>query len=331
MESLRTGLIYQATNKETGKVYIGQTIQSLPFRINQHNYVARKNPQDYFHRALNKYPDNFDWSIVEDNIPIDQLDNKERYWIQKKNSFIPNGYNSTLGGQGNSILILDEKEICEAYQEGFSGIELSKYYNCSTAVIYKILEKNHIKRRLAIRKKYNDQEIIRLYQELKIINEVARQIGCSSGTVRNILQKHNIQIYIPRPENISKDFADEMKFLYENGLSCKNIGDFYGYNSEPVRLLLKSIGVQMRTDNKVTCHPVELLDGENSFYFSSVRKAAEFIINKQKSGCLDTVRRCLADVLNGKQKTAYGYTGQKIDLITYINYLLEKKEEIDNA
>lgn len=43
--------------------------------------------------------ENFTIELIEDNIPEDQIDSKESYYINKFNTF-NEGYNMTLGGQG---------------------------------------------------------------------------------------------------------------------------------------------------------------------------------------------------------------------------------------
>ena len=50
-------IIYKATNKINGKVYIGQTINSLEHRKSGHEREARyqKETSVYFHNALLKY------------------------------------------------------------------------------------------------------------------------------------------------------------------------------------------------------------------------------------------------------------------------------------
>lgn len=49
--------------------------------------------------ALNKYGiDNFVWEIVEDCNNLDELNNKEVYWISHYNTMVPNGYNMNKGG-----------------------------------------------------------------------------------------------------------------------------------------------------------------------------------------------------------------------------------------
>ncbi len=96
------GVIYKATNKINGKIYIGKTIQPLNERINQHIYCANtKKAGIYFHNAINKYGrENFDWEIVDKYDSKEHLSLAEIEMIIKYNSF-KCGYNISFGGDGN--------------------------------------------------------------------------------------------------------------------------------------------------------------------------------------------------------------------------------------
>ena len=94
------GLIYIAYNLVSKKSYIGQTVNSLKSRIQEH-YSTTKNPKANYHfiRALRFYnKTDWDWSVIEDNTPNSLLDEREVYWIKQYDSF-ENGYNSDRGGQ----------------------------------------------------------------------------------------------------------------------------------------------------------------------------------------------------------------------------------------
>jgi len=92
-------IIYKVINRINGKCYIGQTIQILEERKNQHlhNYI-----KTYFHNALKKYgEDNFDWEIIEKCDSKNELDEMEFHYIKQYNSHIfEGGYNLTWGGEG---------------------------------------------------------------------------------------------------------------------------------------------------------------------------------------------------------------------------------------
>ena len=78
---------------------IRQTKQTLEQRDKRH--LSQLNDNTYFHRALQKYGrENFLLELIEDNIPFSELDEKEKFYIDKFNSFYTTGkgYNLTQGG-----------------------------------------------------------------------------------------------------------------------------------------------------------------------------------------------------------------------------------------
>lgn len=93
------GRIYIITNKINRKQYVGQTISTLSERWSQHKCDSKRR-QTAIANAIRKYGfDNFKIDIVEDDIPYEDLDNKEIYYIKQYNTICPNGYNITDGGQ----------------------------------------------------------------------------------------------------------------------------------------------------------------------------------------------------------------------------------------
>ena len=93
-------IIYKATNKINGKSYIGQTIYDLKFRIRSHISEANRDNLP-FHNALLKYKNYFEWRILEVCNSKNEMDEMEFHYIKQYNSIFPNGYNLTLGGEGN--------------------------------------------------------------------------------------------------------------------------------------------------------------------------------------------------------------------------------------
>lgn len=94
--------IYKITNTINGKVYIGQS-QCITKRWKNHKITAyNSNDRSYeypLYRAIRKYGiENFDFSILE-NCTIEQLDEREIFWIKfysSDNSCY--GYNNDSGG-----------------------------------------------------------------------------------------------------------------------------------------------------------------------------------------------------------------------------------------
>ena len=96
------GIIYKATHRDEQIVYVGKTTKSLEIRRRQHLYDAVYGSALHFHRALRKYGEAaFDWSVIDEAATEQELNEKERYWIQfYKSTDSRFGYNLTFGGDG---------------------------------------------------------------------------------------------------------------------------------------------------------------------------------------------------------------------------------------
>ena len=145
------GIIYKVTNQENGKIYIGQTIQTLNERKNKHYYKARqKEYTTHFINALRKYPEEvFIWEIIDEAETQEALDEKEKYWIAYYNS-VEEGYNTKDGGQ--TIVVTDKfLEQCGSYPfyafdlkgnklgEFLNQREFSRQYGVGKGDIYRML------------------------------------------------------------------------------------------------------------------------------------------------------------------------------------------------
>jgi group I intron endonuclease len=108
-------IIYKATNKINGKIYIGLTTQTLDFRKYKHKSDSesmRKNR--VFNKAIRKYGwDSFIWEIIDTAESVKELKEKEMFWIEHFNSYVlaekSNGYNMTRGGDGSEGLLHSEE------------------------------------------------------------------------------------------------------------------------------------------------------------------------------------------------------------------------------
>jgi len=96
------GIIYKITNVLNNKIYIGITAKSLNKRRQQHIQWSKHKKRLYvIHKAINKYgTDNFLFESIDNFNGNDDGCQKEIKYISLYNSFIPNGYNMTLGGEG---------------------------------------------------------------------------------------------------------------------------------------------------------------------------------------------------------------------------------------
>ena len=164
------GFIYKITNKLNNKVYIGQTIQKPIERFYQH---CAKKCDKYIlnmviHKAIFKYgKDNFTFEVIEE-VPKQQLNEREEYWIKYYNSYT-DGYNSTKGGQkGNKpFKDIDNKTIIEQYQQGKSLRTIGKMFNIDKATVKSILIRNNIKLRTTRTYKLSQEDRANIILDIK--------------------------------------------------------------------------------------------------------------------------------------------------------------------
>ena len=97
--------IYSIQNKINGKVYIGKTGMNFGDRWDSHRSLLRngKHFNQHLQRAWDKYgEENFEFIIIED-CQVEDLDNKERYYIELYRSK-ELSYNLADGGDGGCFL-----------------------------------------------------------------------------------------------------------------------------------------------------------------------------------------------------------------------------------
>ncbi len=86
------------------KVYVGQTKDLYIRKVKNHCPCLRhnKHTNSYLQNAWNKYgEDNFIWAVIE-YCDIEDLLEKEKYWMTKLNSICPNGFNIvSINSYGN--------------------------------------------------------------------------------------------------------------------------------------------------------------------------------------------------------------------------------------
>ena len=184
------GKIYIIRNTVNDKVYIGQTIHTLQTRFRQHQKCA-KNNDSRFRKiccAMNKYgADNFYIELIQDNIPLENLDEKEIYYIKQYNSY-ENGYNATAGG--DSRIIYNDDDIVKLKQMLKDKVpypDIAKEFNVTAITIQRIAHSFGIKRNLTISKEY----LLNNYDKTNI--EIAKEFGVNGATVTRAFQRYGIK------------------------------------------------------------------------------------------------------------------------------------------
>ena len=131
--------IYKITNLINQKSYIGQSV-NISARWRRHkNEINNLNNSYPIYLAFRKYGiENFSFEIIEE-CQRNELDERERFWIQYYDSYF-NGYNQTLGGNGGagsiSLTSNDVSEIIELLKETeLTNSEIANEYNVSENTI----------------------------------------------------------------------------------------------------------------------------------------------------------------------------------------------------
>jgi len=128
------GIIYLIENKINLHKYVGQTRQSLEKRWKHHLTESKSKSQRPLYRALNKYGiENFELSVLEE-CAVDDLNEREMYWINHFNTFKSSyGYNATSGGEGGEIL----QEVKDRISKTMSELPRGEKWEQSMSVAMK--------------------------------------------------------------------------------------------------------------------------------------------------------------------------------------------------
>ena len=133
--------IYQITNDVNYKSYISKTENSIEKRFKEHCWDAsrERNEKRPLYNAMRKYGvEHFHIELIEET---DNPEEREIYWIEKKQSF-KNGYNATIGGDGRKYI--DYDLVVKTYQD-LQNIKLvAKQLHHDESTISKILKEKNI-------------------------------------------------------------------------------------------------------------------------------------------------------------------------------------------
>lgn len=112
------GIVYVATSRTSGKSYVGQTTQPLLLRWRQHRFGGCR----VLAAAVRKYgASDFDVREIDSAESATELDDKEKFWIAKLNTPVPNGYNLKEGGANGK----PSAETRQRLSESHTGLVMS--------------------------------------------------------------------------------------------------------------------------------------------------------------------------------------------------------------
>jgi group I intron endonuclease len=197
-------IIYKIENTINKKCYIGWTSKTLDIRWEQHKKAALKNKENRkFYNAIRKYgTDVWDVQLVCEVNTKDLATKKEIEFIALYDSYT-NGYNSTLGGDGNNGIIMSEESNKKRSEKlkgikkqipGFLGrihsdeskkkISLSHIGKSKPWVKWsdEQIKKRSMKRRSLTKEQYD--QMIELRSEGIVTKKIAEIIGTTNDIVK---------------------------------------------------------------------------------------------------------------------------------------------------
>ena len=290
--------IYKITNKINGKVYIGQS-QDIYKRWYDHKKECRKKRKDIvLYCAFTKYGiENFSFEIIEE-CALEELDDKEKFYIKKYNSYIDwentNGYNMTIGGALCHTHVGNDDQGTRVYQYDKNGDFVAEYRNSvkaakavglkGTASIFQAIKKNTLAAGYQWRREYfkkipkyvknkNTLKVLQYDKDgnfIKIhdsIEYASREIDCSRSLIELCCEGHS---------KTGKGFIWK---YYEHNFSKK---------------------IEVKEYKNLVTNPIEqyTLDGE---FIEAYESSADA---ERKTG----FNQCsIAECARGKQKTSFGY------------------------
>lgn len=142
------GYIYIIKNTITNKVYIGQTIQSLEQRFNQHIYLANGNrTMGKLYVAMREL--GVEHFYIEKIMECDEteLNKYEQHYVEQYDS-LNNGYNTVYpcSSNGKQPVHDYEDKVIEYYVNGYSFAKIAKAVNISTQHANNIILKHGFSR-----------------------------------------------------------------------------------------------------------------------------------------------------------------------------------------
>lgn len=252
--------IYCYTNKKNNHKYVGQT-NNLKRRIREHRSCAfnekASSYNDLLHKKIREYgEDNFEISVIEIlyTEDINEVNNREKYWIQEKQSYCGTGlgYNMDLGGGRKAYSSKLSQEELQAVKkkikQGIPYYDIENQYHISASFISSINNGVYFKddnEEYPLYKYYKDKddydELIDLLlnsdYSLKKISEILN-IGYS--TIKKInagtLRKGLYPTYPIRKKSANEMRADKIKkLLLTTDYTNKEIAKIVNSSEETVR------------------------------------------------------------------------------------------------
>jgi group I intron endonuclease len=190
-------IIYKITNNINNKVYIGQTIETIKKRWSRHTWkcTIKRNAMAITNAIIKYGKENFIIEQIDIAKSIEELNEKEIYYIDLYNSMSPNGYNLVTGGGNKRLSELTKRKISESNKGRIVSDETRKKLSDSHKGV-----------------KLSDERRLKM----SISNKGKKP---SENTINASIKSHQKEYTLLNPEGEIITFINMAKFCRENNLS----------------------------------------------------------------------------------------------------------------
>lgn len=254
-------IVYIIENTKNNKKYVGQTKNMKNRKILHKSKIGKTNLPLY--NAMKKYGwRNFDFQIIYNSDDINDILEKETFFIKKYNTLHPNGYNMTIGGEGCCPSEETRKKMSISAKKWTNTKKHKKEF------IKLMTSKEIILKRVETKKKnksfdgknnpryikINEEDFKNKYKSNMLIKDMAKYFNVGIGTIRRRIEKLNLSRKVPRNhqkyanvkkennprwnKNINDDIIWE---LYLKGNKPWTIGKKTGYPPTTIRRRIEYI------------------------------------------------------------------------------------------
>ena len=288
--------IYKLTSP-SGKIYIGQT-QCLYLRFRSYRKMYTN---EYLKKALLKYGlENIIVEILEKDIPLENLDEREQFYLDTLQPFGDNGYN-----------ICKEASTTRGRKRPFEEmIGLSEYRKTRVGELNSFFGKTHTEevkqkiRELRIGKKLSEQHIEKIKEKtircVKQVDIVTKEVIAEYESIKEAENKTGI-----KSSNISK-VANKIKNIKEGDIITYSAGGCLWIFCDSI---IPSNEVKVSTESIYKCvKQIDLTSGDIIEEFKSIKEAS--LITNISYGSISKVANKSTYTAKGKKveyKSAGGF------------------------